>query len=112
MLKHIKPKDVIEFFLIALGFMALMVVASILESAPLGIALWLAVALSVILWIAWWVVVVIQRNKETQKPKLKIMSNGEWVDVDSPNGAAALASAYSTPRRPIQLFDQDNKEQA
>ena len=110
MLKHIKPKDVIEFFLIALGFMALMVVASILESAPLGIALWLAGALSVILWIAWWVVVVIQGNKENRA--LKIMVNGKWEDVDSPAGAAMLAQTYSTPRRPIQLFDQDDKEQA
>ena len=101
MLKHIRPKDVVEFLLIGLAVTVLIIVAGILESAPLGIALWLAVALAVILWVTWFIIVGIQRNNDSRRPKLKILRNGQWVDVEH-------VSDLSTPRRPVQLFDQDN----
>lgn len=115
MLKHIKPKDILEFFLFALAFIAIIAVAGFLESAPISIALWVAAGLGVILWITWFIVVAVQRKREAKRPTLKIMHNGKWVDVDSQVGAQLMAQHYASPRRPLEVFDQadyENKEKA
>lgn len=108
MLKHIKLKDLIEFFLIGVGFMVLILVASILDSAPLGQALWLGVVLALILWIVWFVDVAIERRKNA--PRLKILKDGRWIDIESPAGLALLATMRTSPQHPVQVFDQDNPE--
>ena len=115
MLMHIKIRDILEFFLFALGFLAIIAVAGFLETAPLAIALWVGAGLGIILWITWFIVVALQRKREAKRPTLKIMHNGEWVDVDSPIGVQLLAQQYRRPQRPLELFDQadyDNKEKA
>lgn len=114
MLKHITPKDVVEFILFGLAIVAMIVVAGIIESAPITLSVWIVVVLAAILWFTWIVLVARERNREARRPKLKMMWNGQWVDVDS-------LSPVNTPRRQVQFFDQDetnihhldfNKEQA
>lgn len=100
MLKHIKPRDLIEFFLFGLAFLALVVVAGYLESTPVGTAIWVAVVLAIVLWITWFLLVARDRNRDAARPKLKMMRNGEWVDVDTLVDPANL--------QPAQFFDQDN----
>ena len=100
MLKNIKPKDVVEFFLFGLAFLALIVIAGYLDSAPIGQAIWVAVGLAVVLWLIWLALVARDRNRETARPKLKMMRNGQWVDVDTRVDPSNL-------QRTAQFFDQD-----
>jgi len=106
MLRNLKPRDILEVLLFLICFITIFAVASYLETAPLSIALWLGGLMAVLLWIAYIIVVSVQRNREASRMKLKIMSNGKWVDVDSPEGVLALSRAYHKPN--VELFDQDD----
>lgn len=101
MLKHIKPIDIVEFLLFGIGFLALIILAGFLESAPLGITVWVAVGLAFFLWLTFFVLRARQRAAEAAKPKLKMMHNGQWLDV------AVIEQLNHSPRRPVQIFDQD-----
>jgi Zn-dependent protease with chaperone function len=100
-LKHIKPRDILEFILFGFGFLALVLIAAFLESGPIALILWVAVSLGFILWIIFAVIVARQRAAEAAKPRLKMMHNGQWMDV------AVIEQLNNSPRRPVQLFDQD-----
>lgn len=113
MLKHIKPRDILEFFLFGIGILALIVLAGFLESAPLSVSIWVAVVLSVALWIVWFVLIAKERNKEAAAPKLKIMRNGQWVDVmtgDTSPRTRREARIFDQDEAAIQHLDFDNKE--
>ena len=116
MLKHIKPRDIVEFFLFGLIFVALIGFAGFLETAPLSLTMLVALVVGLGLWITWFILVVRQRAREHRRPDLKIMVDGKWVSVDSKVGAEAFTAAYLQPKSatPVQIFDQDahQKEQA
>lgn len=103
-MKHLKLRDILEFLMWSFAIIALIALAGFLESAPLGITMWVAVILAVILWIVWGVLVIRERNAAASAPKLKIMHNGQWVDV----------AEIQSDIRPISqpLFDQDKKEES
>lgn len=103
MLKHIKPIDIVEFLLFGFGFLALIILAGFLESAPLGITIWVAIGLAFLLWILFAVLRARQRSAEAAKPRLKMMHNGQWLDV------AVIEQIQQSPRRPVQIFDQDEE---
>lgn len=98
MFKHLKPKDIIEFLAFGLGFVALIVIAGFLESSPIGISMWVAVILALMLWIVWAIIVVNDRKRQAAIPKLMIMQNGVWAEV---------APVQPTTRREARIFDQD-----
>lgn len=116
MLKHIKPRDIVEFLLFAVGFVALVTLAAFLESAPLSLSLWIAVALGVVLWIIWGILVIREREKEARKPRLKIMRNGTWEDVmglDDVLPGAMIRPIDTALRTTPMIFDQEEyKEKA
>jgi hypothetical protein len=101
-LKHIKPKDILEFLLYGLAFVALIVVCG-LENAPLGILLPVLVIVALPLWIGWFVLVAYERKKRAGQPRLKMMHNGEWLDV--------VEVEYVPQRRDIPIYDQFNDPQ-
>ena len=98
MFKHLKPKGIIEFLAFGLGFVALIVIAGFLESSPIGISMWVAVILSLLLWIVWAIIVINDRKRQAATPNLMIMQNGVWMEV--------VADKPAT-RREARLFDQD-----
>lgn len=105
MFKHLKPKDIIEFLAFGLGFVALIVIAGFLESSPIGISMWIAVVLALLLWIVWAIIVINDRKAQAATPRLKIMRNGQWVDV-TPSIAREFTG--NSPRRDqIGVYDQD-----
>ncbi|QCG77533.1 hypothetical protein SEA_DIZZYRUDY_36 [Microbacterium phage DizzyRudy] len=116
MLKHIKPRDIVEFFLFAFVIMVLILVTGVLESAPLEQAVLVAIPLAIALWLTWFILIARERARDHRRPDLKIMVDGKWVSVDSKVGAQAFSAAYLQPRSatPVQIFDQDahQKEQA
>lgn len=93
---HIKPKDLLEFFLFGLIVVALLVLCS-LESAPLPILLWTLLPIAGVLWIVWFIMLALERKKEARR-RLKIYRNGEWVDTDD----------FVPHPRIAQFYDQDN----
>lgn len=108
-MKHLTPRDILQVILFLLCFLTIFAVAGYLETAPVSVALWMGGALSIILWIAYIIVVAVQRNREHNRIKLKVMANGKWVDVDSPEGIFALSNAYNgRPKPNVQIFDQDD----
>lgn len=98
MLKHIKPRDIIQFMLTGFSFLALILIAGFLETAPIALAIWVAVGLATALWIVW-IILVARDRREELRPRLMIMRNGEWVDVDD---------AAKTHSREHPIFDQDD----
>ena len=102
MLKHSKPRDIVEFFLFGLIFVALIGFAGFLETAPLSLTMLVALVVGLGLWITWFILVVRQRAREHRRPDLKIME--------------AFTAGYLQPKSatPVQIFDQDahQKEQA
>lgn len=105
-MKHLTFRDVASILLGTVGILAIVLVAAYMESGPLGSVVVVALVLSVILWGVYAVSVVHDRKKDAKRPKLKIYRNGKWIDVVN-------LEDVSTPRRPVNLFDQDNyKEQA
>ena len=102
MLKHIKPRDIVEFFLFGLIFVALIGFAGFLETAPLSLTMLVALVVGLGLWITWFILVVRQRAREHRRPDLRV--------------AEAFTAAYLQPKSatPVQIFDQDahQKEQA
>lgn len=99
MLKHIKPVDIVEFFLFGFGILALILIAGFLESAPLGTAIWVAIGLAFVLWIVYFVLKAKDRQKAAQRG-LKIYRNGQWEDV-------LTGDTVPSVRRAAQFFDQD-----
>ncbi|AWN03282.2 hypothetical protein PBI_CAMILLE_35 [Microbacterium phage Camille] len=115
-LKHIKPRDILEFFLYGIGIVALILIAGYLESAPLGAALWVAVILAVALWIVWFVIVARQRKQENAEPTLWMMQNGLWTAMDGsgrtrPARLREAAQLFDQDEAAIAHLDFDNKEQ-
>lgn len=104
MLKHLKPRDILETLLFLVCFIALFAFAGYLETAPLGISLWMAGGLAVVLWIVYIVVVARQRHQEQNQPTLWMAVNGYWVAQDG--------SGRSFPmQKTVQpIFDQDQKD--
>lgn len=100
MLKHIKPKDILEFLLFGALIVLLLFVCSIV-TAPLPVLLWTLLPLAAVLWVIWFIVVVYERNKRAKAPGLKIFRNGEWIDVQT-------GEAFQPTRRQAQFYDQDN----
>ena len=98
MFKHLKPRDIVEFLLFGLGFLALIVIAGFLENAPIGISMWVAVVLALALWIVWAIIVINDRKNQAKAPKLFITKNGVWAEV---------VSGAPTTRREARIFDQD-----
>lgn len=104
------PRDIIEVILFLVAFIALFALAGYMETAPIEITMWLAAIVSILLWVVYILVVAYQRNKEANRPRLKIMYKGQWVDVDSPEGMVALSQVY-TNRTRLELSNTDpNKE--
>ena len=107
MLKHIKPKDLIEFFLFGFVFVAIIVISGFLEAAPLSLGLLIAAAIGLILWVLWFALVARDRRREAKAPVLW-MSNGKtWVAQDGSGRIQPFT------RRVQPIFDQDdhiNKE--
>ena len=99
MFKHLKPRDIVEFLLFGLGFLALIVIAGFLENAPIGISMWVAVVLALALWIVWAIIVINDRKREAAAPKLYIMKNGVWAEV--------VNGQQPATRREARIFDQD-----
>lgn len=94
---HLKPRDIVEFLFFGMLIAGLIVGSAVFESSPTSSIVWVAIFGSIILWIVYIAIVIHQRKVEHRRPKLKMNVNGQWVDVDT----------LSTPRRPVQLFDQD-----
>lgn len=102
MLKHIKPKDIVEFFLFGLIAVAVFIVCG-MENAPLSILLPTAGIVALFLWLIWFGIVIHERNQTAKKPKLKMMHNGEWHDV--------VEVEYVPQRQDFPIYDQDNDPQ-
>jgi len=113
-MKHLKPRDILEILLFLICFITIFALAGYLETAPISSALWLGGGFAIVMWAAYIITVSAQRKREAARMRLKIMSDGVWVDVDTPEGVLALSRAYKKPN--VQLFDQDDyiieKEQA
>ena len=102
----IKIKDIVEFILFGFGMVALILLAGILESSPLGISVWIAVVLGALLWILW-LVLTLKDNKAANAPlvtePLLWVSDGEkWVAMD---GSGRTKPFQSRAERREQLFD-------
>ena len=82
MLKNLKPRDILEVLLFLICFIAIFAVAGVIETAPLSIALWLGGGLAIILWIAYIIVLAVQRNNELNRQTLWMAVNGHWVAQD------------------------------
>lgn len=107
-MKNLKPRDILQVLLFLLCFITIFAVAGYLETAPISVALWLGGLLAIVLWIAYIIVVAVQRNQEANRIKLKVMANGKWVEVDSPEGIFALSRAYGAKNPQVEIFDQDD----
>lgn len=107
---HIKPKDIVEFLLIGILVVALIFLAGFLETAPLGITMWVAVFLAVLLWIAWGVLVILQRREEDKPlvtmPELWVSNGKEWVSMSDPTKKRPFVSRADS-RRAATIFDQE-----
>lgn len=104
MLKHLKPRDILEVLLFLIGFIAIFAFAGYLETAPLGYAMWMAGILAVILWIVYIAIVAHQRKEEVNKPTLWMVVDGYWVAQDG------SGRRFPTKKTTQPIFDQDQKE--
>lgn len=102
MLKHIKPKDILEFLLFGVALVVLFIVCG-MENAPLPVLLPTLGLVSLILWITWFCIVAYERKQRAEKPKLKMMHNGEWHDL--------VEVEYVPKRQDFPIYDQDNDPQ-
>jgi hypothetical protein len=101
-MQYIKLRDILEFLMWGFGIVALIFLAGFLETAPLGITMWVAVLLAIVLWIAWIIIVAKQRKAESNKAVLWMVIDGYWVAQD---GSGRRVPMRRTNNQPV--FDQD-----
>jgi len=104
MLKHLKPRDILEIMLFVICFISIFAFAGYLNTAPLGVAMWMAGALAVILWVAYILVVAHQRRQEANRPILWMKINGKWIAQD---GTGREHPMYKSE----PIFDQDQQKE-
>jgi 4-hydroxybenzoate polyprenyltransferase len=103
-MRHLKPRDIVESLLFLICFTALFAFAGYLETAPLGLSMWMAGGLAIVLWIAYILIVVHQRKIEERRPILWMKINGKWVAQD---GTGRIHPMHQNEQ---PIFDQDQKE--
>ncbi len=101
-MKHITPRDIVEFFLFGLGVVLLIILAAVLESTPVGISFWFAAILAVGLWVFWFYLVIRDRKKEALKSVIWVANATHWVAQD---GSGRTIPLKKKPEPPV--FDQD-----
>lgn len=106
MLKHLKPRDILEVVLFLVCFTAIFAFAGYLDNAPLGTAMWMAGLLAVILWVAYIIIVAQQRKAEDTRPILWMKVNGKWIAQDG------TGREHPMHQKEQPVFDQDQKEAA
>lgn len=100
MLKHITPKDLVEFLGFGLGFVVLIILAGSLEAAPLGIAILFAIVAAFVLWVVW-AIIVIRDRKGSAGKTLWVSDGTQWIAADG----SGRTRPFNT--RTGVLFDQD-----
>lgn len=104
-MKHIKPKDIVEFMVFGLLVALLIFVSGYLESTPIYQGVIVAGVLASILWIIWGVLTYRDR-----RPRLMVWIDGRgWVDTSEND--ETYEDVFLHPKavklRQTQLYDQD-----
>lgn len=110
----IKPKDILEALFYAFLVFILVFLAGFLETAPLGISMWVAAILGAMLWAVWLGLVIrerIEENKPLVTDPLLWISDGEkWVAMDGSGKTKPFATRRE--RREETLFDQEDFDES
>lgn len=101
-----KIKDIIEFILFAFVFVALVVLAGVLESVPIQVGVLLAMVLGGILLFVWLALVIKENREADADVQLKIMIDGEWVAIEDLTPQQTYEHLYRDSSV-VQLFDQE-----
>lgn len=103
-MRHLKPRDIVEALLFLTCFTALFALAGFLETAPLGLSMWMAAIVAVVLWIAYLIVVIRQRTQDINRQTLWMAVDGHWVAQDG------SGRSFPMQKTTQALFDQDQKD--
>lgn len=106
-------KSIIEFILFGFVFVGLMILCGFLDSAPLQIALIVAISLGVILLAAWLAIAIYQDLMDNQPlvtdPELWVSDGEKWVSMADQTKTRPFQSR-SESKQSILFFDKENPQ--